>query len=179
MGEAGSLNLDTPDLNPLQYLLSSIYSLPIPFAQHPRSNHVSVTVIPFIFLLHTMLTLIGIVTNHHHHHHKKKTTTEEGAETTAFHLELKKRNEELEEELRQSKEREHRMRLMLREAHDRLRVAEDAEELLCSQLGELEADALNQARDYHARIVSLVDQLSRAHALLNNNNAISLPPPSS
>ncbi|XP_027333531.1 protein RESPONSE TO LOW SULFUR 3-like [Abrus precatorius] len=83
-------------------------------------------------------------------------------ETTA--LQLKKRNKELEEELRKSKEREEHMRLQLRVALDRLRIAEDAEERLCSQLGDLEAEALLQARDYHARIVSLMDQLSQAHS---------------
>ncbi|XP_061339142.1 protein RESPONSE TO LOW SULFUR 2-like [Gastrolobium bilobum] len=95
---------------------------------------------------------------------KKKKT--EG-ETTA--LQLKKRNEELEEELRQSKEREEHMRRQLHAALERLRVAEDAEERLCSQLGELEAEAVEQARDYHARIVSLMNQLSLSHTLLNSN----------
>ncbi|RDX97383.1 Protein RESPONSE TO LOW SULFUR 2, partial [Mucuna pruriens] len=101
---------------------------------------------------------------------RKKRTTEG---------ELKKRNEELEKELKQSKEREEHVRRQLRAAMDRLRVAEDAEERLCSQLGDLEAEALQQARDYHARIVSLVDQLSQAHSLLNTTTpTIPLPSPS-
>lgn len=79
---------------------------------------------------------------------------------------LRKRNEDLERELKKSKEREDQMRLELQRACERLRLAEDAEERLCSQLGELEAEAVNQARDYHARILSLVDQLSQAHQLL-------------
>ncbi|XP_062119917.1 protein RESPONSE TO LOW SULFUR 3-like [Humulus lupulus] len=90
---------------------------------------------------------------------------------------LKKRNEELEQELRRSLEREEEMKTELLKAWQRLRIAEDAEELLCSQLGELEAEAVDQARTYHARIVSLVDQLSRAQQLLHAA-AISIPPSS-
>ena len=87
---------------------------------------------------------------------------------------LKRRNEELERELRASREREEQMRSELARARERLRVAEEAEERLCSQLGELEAEAVHHARDYHARIVSLMDQLSRAHHLLQSSS-VSLP----
>ena len=93
-------------------------------------------------------------------------------ETTASHL--KKRNEELERELRQSKEREEQMRRELQSAWKRLRVAEEAEERLCSQLGDLEAEAVHQARDYHARIVSLMNQLSQAQNLLKASS-MSIP----
>ncbi|KAM6586308.1 hypothetical protein CsatA_008913 [Cannabis sativa] len=79
---------------------------------------------------------------------------------------LKKRNEELEQELRQSREREEEMRNELLKAWQRLRIAEEAEERLCSQLGELEAEAVDQARADHVKIVSLVNQLSRAQQLL-------------
>ncbi|KAJ4726791.1 putative Response to low sulfur protein [Melia azedarach] len=79
---------------------------------------------------------------------------------------LRKRNEELERELKKSKEREEQTRLELQRTWDRLRLAEEAEERLCSQLGELEAEAVNQARDYHAHIISLMDQLSQAHQFL-------------
>ncbi|CAI8598658.1 unnamed protein product [Vicia faba] len=81
--------------------------------------------------------------------------------------ELKKRNEELEKELKESKEREEQMRRQLKITWERLRVAEDAEERLCSQLGELEAESVYHARDYHGRIVSLMDQLSNAQSLLH------------
>lgn len=87
--------------------------------------------------------------------------------TTSLEARLKKRNEELEEQLKQSKEREEHVRRQLLAALDRVRIAEDAEERLCSQLGDLEAEALLQARQYHARIVSLLDQLSKAQTLLN------------
>lgn len=94
----------------------------------------------------------------------------EGGDTTS--LQLKKRNQELEDELRESNEREEKMRSQLQGARERLRVAEDAEERLCCQLGELEAEAVLHAREYHARVVSLMDELSRAHSLLNS---VSLP----
>ncbi|PON31470.1 hypothetical protein TorRG33x02_205290 [Trema orientale] len=87
---------------------------------------------------------------------------------------LKKRNEELEQELRRSQEREEEMKTELVKAWRRLRVAEEAEERLCSQLGELEAEAVDQARSDHARIVSLMDQLSRAQQLLQAAS-ISIP----
>ena len=86
----------------------------------------------------------------------------------ASESELKKRNDELERELKESKAREEQMRLQLECALERLRVAEEAEERLCSQLGELEAEAVYQARDYHDRIVSLMNQLSHAQSLLHN-----------
>ncbi|KAJ1431743.1 protein RESPONSE TO LOW SULFUR 2-like [Sesbania bispinosa] len=102
----------------------------------------------------------------------------EGETTSSLQL-MKKRNEELEEELRHSKEREEQMKRQLQAACERLRVAEDAEERLCSQLGELEAEALQQARDYHARIVSLMEELSKANNTLLNttkpSSSFSLP----
>lgn len=79
--------------------------------------------------------------------------------------ELRRRNEELEVELKKSQEREERMRRELERAWERLRVAEEAEERLCSQLGELEAEAVDQARQYNHRILSLMDQLSQANRL--------------
>ncbi|KAG5050264.1 hypothetical protein AAZX31_04G206400 [Glycine max] len=99
--------------------------------------------------------------------------------TPAPENELKKRNAELEKELRESKEREEQMKRELQSAWERLRVAEEAEERLCSQLGELEAEAVYHARDYHARIVSLMDQLSRAQSLLLKTGASSISLPSS
>ena len=88
---------------------------------------------------------------------------------------LRKRNEELERELRKSKEREERMKEELRRTWERLRVAEEAEERLCAQLGELEAEAVDYARDYHARVLSLMDQLSQAQKLLQSGSFPSPP----
>lgn len=81
---------------------------------------------------------------------------------------LRRRNEELERELKESKRREERLREELQAVLDRLRVAEEAEERLCLQLGELEVEALEQARDYHARLTTLMDRLSHAHLLLQS-----------
>ncbi|OAY59082.1 protein RESPONSE TO LOW SULFUR 3-like [Manihot esculenta] len=88
------------------------------------------------------------------------------AVTKVEQQQLEKRNKELERALNESKEREEQMREELRKAWERLRVAEEAEERLCSQLGELEAEAVNQARADNERILSLVDQLSQALNLL-------------
>ncbi|KAK6262611.1 hypothetical protein QUC31_008427 [Theobroma cacao] len=82
---------------------------------------------------------------------------------------LRKRNKELERELKQSREREEGMRKQLTEAWERLKVVEEAEERLCSQLGELEAESVNEARAYNARILSLMDQLSKANLVVNNH----------
>ncbi|XP_044505770.1 protein RESPONSE TO LOW SULFUR 3-like [Mangifera indica] len=76
---------------------------------------------------------------------------------------LKRRNEELERELKKSREREEQTRVELQKVLARLRLAEEAEEMLCSQLGELEAEAVTQARAYHAQIISLMNQLSKAN----------------
>ncbi|KAK6926135.1 hypothetical protein RJ641_007854 [Dillenia turbinata] len=91
--------------------------------------------------------------------------------------ELKKRNEELGRELKESLEREIRVREELEKTSRRLQVVEEAEERLCFQLGELEAEAVDQAREYHAKSLALLDQLSQANQLLQINNiAISSSP---
>lgn len=68
--------------------------------------------------------------------------------------------------------REEKMKEELRRALERVRVAEEAEEMLCSQLGELEAESLYQARDFHAQISALMDQLSRAQKLLQAHSLL-------
>ncbi|PSS04525.1 Protein RESPONSE TO LOW SULFUR like [Actinidia chinensis var. chinensis] len=87
---------------------------------------------------------------------------------------LRRRNEELERELKKSLEREDKMKQELQRTWERLRVAEEAEERLCTQLGELEAEAVDQARAYRARFLGLMDQLSAAQKLLQASSA-SLP----
>ncbi|KAK9724129.1 hypothetical protein RND81_05G050300 [Saponaria officinalis] len=84
-------------------------------------------------------------------------------------MELKRRNEELERKVKESKKREEKMRDELIRALERARVAEEAEEMLCSQLGDIEAEAVDQARLYHSRILALMDQLSHAHNLLQQH----------
>ena len=77
--------------------------------------------------------------------------------------ELRRRNQELEEELRRSREKEAATRIELERTLDRLRVAEEAEERLCFQVGELEAEAVNQARAYAIRIQSLMEQIAAGY----------------
>ncbi|KAI3871832.1 hypothetical protein MKX03_027739 [Papaver bracteatum] len=86
---------------------------------------------------------------------------------------LRQRNEELEIELKKSLEREERMRRELEKTTQRLYVVEEAEERLCSQLGELEAEALDHVRLYQAQIRSLNEQLSQAQTLLQSINSSS------
>lgn len=81
---------------------------------------------------------------------------------------MRMRNAELERELKASLEREEKMRRELQKVWERVRVAEEAEEMLCSQLGELEVEAVEQAREYNARVSALREQLSRAHLLLQS-----------
>ncbi|EFH53943.1 hypothetical protein ARALYDRAFT_485313, partial [Arabidopsis lyrata subsp. lyrata] len=68
--------------------------------------------------------------------------------------ELRRRNGELEREMEDMKKE-------MVQLWRRAVVAEEAEERLCSQLAELEVESLDQARDYHSRIVFLMDQISR------------------
>ncbi|KAL6500998.1 hypothetical protein OROHE_025195 [Orobanche hederae] len=79
---------------------------------------------------------------------------------------LRRRNADLERELKMSLEREERMKEELTKTWRRLTVAEEAEEMLCCQLGELEAEAVNQAREYRARVMELMEQLSDAQRLI-------------
>ncbi|KAL7615127.1 hypothetical protein Lser_V15G04827 [Lactuca serriola] len=81
---------------------------------------------------------------------------------------LRRRNEELERELKRSLEREEKMKMELQKTWERLRVAEEAEEHLCSQLGELEAEAMDQACAYRERQMTLMEQLSAAQKLIQS-----------
>lgn len=81
---------------------------------------------------------------------------------------LKRVNEELQKELRSSLEREERMKEELQRTWARLQLAEEAEERLCSQLGELEAEAVDHVRESTAQIALLMDKLSLAHKLLRD-----------
>ncbi|KAF5190641.1 hypothetical protein FRX31_019772 [Thalictrum thalictroides] len=62
------------------------------------------------------------------------------------------------------------MRQELNKTTQKLRLVEDAEERLCSQLGDLEAEAVDQARLYHAQVTSLMQRLSQAQKLLHQHN---------
>ncbi|KAI3974113.1 hypothetical protein MKX01_031571 [Papaver californicum] len=86
---------------------------------------------------------------------------------------LRQRNEELEKELNKSLMREEKMKRELEKTTKRLYVVEEAEERLCSQLGDLEAEALEYVRSYQAQIQSLNAQLSQAQSLLQSINSSS------
>ncbi|EOA21866.1 hypothetical protein CARUB_v10002342mg [Capsella rubella] len=68
--------------------------------------------------------------------------------------ELRRKNGEMEKAVEE-------MRKEMLQLWRRTQVAEEAEERLCSQLAELEAESLDQARDYHSRIIFLVNELTR------------------
>ncbi|XP_004235267.1 protein RESPONSE TO LOW SULFUR 3-like [Solanum lycopersicum] len=96
-------------------------------------------------------------------HHRRETSAVPESEV------LRRRNEELEKELKKSFEREEKMREELQKTWKRLRVAE---ERLCSQLGEFEAEAVDQARAYRTRVMNLMDQLSLAQKLLQSASVV-------
>ncbi|CAO2821423.1 unnamed protein product [Amaranthus hypochondriacus] len=91
-----------------------------------------------------------------------------GGEKEQNEVEVSRRTEELERELKESLKREEKLRLELQKVLERVRVAEEAEEMLCAQLGELEVESVEQAREYNARIAALMDQLSHANTLLQS-----------
>ncbi|XP_060206388.1 protein RESPONSE TO LOW SULFUR 2-like [Lycium barbarum] len=114
-----------------------------------------------------MFTTISLPSAHKKPHNREVSTVPESEV-------LKRRNEELEKELKKSIEREEKMRQELNKIWERLRVAEEAEERLCSQLGEFEAEAVDQARAYRTRVLNLMEQLSWAQKLLESAS-ISVP----
>ena len=89
-------------------------------------------------------------------HLKKPRLTEKSEMET-----MRQRNEDLQKALRQSREREEAAQRELRLTRDRLRAVEEAEERLCAQLGDLEAESHAQTRYYLLQIGSLTEQLSR------------------
>ncbi|WOK98074.1 hypothetical protein Cni_G06784 [Canna indica] len=80
---------------------------------------------------------------------------------------------ELEREVAQRREREEGMRVELERTRARLRVAEEAEEQLCAQLGELEAEAVAHARACQLRIKELSEQLVLARRGVLSHGAAS------
>ncbi|XP_060206386.1 protein RESPONSE TO LOW SULFUR 2-like [Lycium barbarum] len=114
-----------------------------------------------------MFTTVSLPSAHKYPHHRDTSAVSESEV-------LRRRNEELEKEINKSIEREKKMREELNKTWERLRVAEEAEERLCSQLGELEAEAVDQARAYRTRVLNLMEQLSLAQKLLESAS-ISVP----
>nr|XP_010919447.1 protein RESPONSE TO LOW SULFUR 3 [Elaeis guineensis] len=82
--------------------------------------------------------------------------------------ELRRKNSELEREAAEAREREEETLRELERTRERLRAVEEAEERLSVELGELEAEAVAQARAYHLRIKALSDQLGIAHDILTS-----------
>ncbi|XP_074586669.1 protein RESPONSE TO LOW SULFUR 4-like [Curcuma longa] len=80
--------------------------------------------------------------------------------------ELRQRNEALERAVMESRHREVELGWELERTRERLRVAEEAEERLCGEIGELEAEAVVQAREYRRRIEALSHRLGSALDLL-------------
>ncbi|KAG6512207.1 protein RESPONSE TO LOW SULFUR 4-like [Zingiber officinale] len=80
--------------------------------------------------------------------------------------ELRRRNVELERAAMESRHKEVVLGRELEWTRERLRVAEEAEERLCGEIGELEAEAVVQAREYRRRIEALSHRLGSALDLL-------------
>uniref|UniRef100_A0A0E0M9K5 Uncharacterized protein n=1 Tax=Oryza punctata TaxID=4537 RepID=A0A0E0M9K5_ORYPU len=68
-----------------------------------------------------------------------------------------------------AKEAEEVMRRELEAALARLAVAEEAEERLCVQLGELEAEAMTQAVEYQQQVRELSDRLAFVDGVLRSS----------
>ncbi|XP_078445755.1 protein RESPONSE TO LOW SULFUR 4-like [Wolffia australiana] len=75
-------------------------------------------------------------------------------------VDLGKRNDELKRALDRSRRREEEALRELDRARERLRQAEEAEERLCSEVGDLEAEAFHRARAFLVQIRSLTEQIS-------------------
>uniref|UniRef100_A0A0E0H4X4 Uncharacterized protein n=1 Tax=Oryza nivara TaxID=4536 RepID=A0A0E0H4X4_ORYNI len=80
--------------------------------------------------------------------------------------EVMRRNAELEAAAAEAAAREARLRRELEAALARLAVAEEGEERLCVQLGELEAEAMAQAVEYQQRVRELSDRLAFVDGIL-------------
>ncbi|XP_039133983.1 golgin subfamily A member 6-like protein 10 [Dioscorea cayenensis subsp. rotundata] len=89
--------------------------------------------------------------------------------------ELRKRNAELERKVKEGREREERLATDLERVLERLRTVEEAEERLCAQLGELEAESVAHARSYHHRIKELHDRLANAQRILDSSSSSIVP----
>ncbi|GAB4826050.1 hypothetical protein Ancab_008920 [Ancistrocladus abbreviatus] len=110
---------------------------------------------------------VAVQSKNHHHHHG-------GIDHEDEEVELRKQKEELERELKESLLREEKLRYELQMAWERVRVAEEGEERLCSQLGELEAEAVDYARACQTQIMSLMEQLAQSNKLLKSSSSDSL-----
>ncbi|OEL31122.1 hypothetical protein BAE44_0007860 [Dichanthelium oligosanthes] len=83
--------------------------------------------------------------------------------------EMRRRNAELERAVAEAAAREERLRRELEAALARLAVAEEGEERLCVQLGELEAEAVVQAVEYQEHVRALSERLAFADGVLRTS----------
>ncbi|CAL4917504.1 unnamed protein product [Urochloa decumbens] len=97
----------------------------------------------------------------------RKVTVE--ASTSREAEEIRRRNADLERAVAEAAAREERLRRELEAALARLAVAEEAEERLCVQLGELEAEAVMQAVEYQERVRTLSERLAFADGVLRSS----------
>ncbi|GLJ07139.1 hypothetical protein SUGI_0059560 [Cryptomeria japonica] len=79
---------------------------------------------------------------------------------------LRSKNVQLKQVAEESQKHQAHLQAELEKMRMRLLKTEEAEESLCSQLGELEADSVLQARNYNHQITSLKHQLAQMQALL-------------
>ncbi|XP_051192819.1 protein RESPONSE TO LOW SULFUR 2-like [Lolium perenne] len=79
---------------------------------------------------------------------------------------------ELARAMAEAEAREERLRQQLEAALARVAVAEEAEERLCVQLGELEAEAMEQALEYQQHVRSLSERLAFMDGVLRSSGAL-------
>ncbi|EMS66078.1 hypothetical protein TRIUR3_26442 [Triticum urartu] len=79
------------------------------------------------------------------------------------------KSSELARAVAEAEAREERLRRELEAALARVAVAEEAEERLCVQLGELEAEAMTQAMEYQQHVRALSERLAPMDGLLRSS----------
>uniref|UniRef100_A0ACD5TIU7 Uncharacterized protein n=1 Tax=Avena sativa TaxID=4498 RepID=A0ACD5TIU7_AVESA len=79
------------------------------------------------------------------------------------------KSSELARAIAEAEAREERLRRELEAALARVAVAEEAEERLCVQLGELEAEAMEQALEYQQRVRALSERLAFMDGVLRSS----------
>jgi uncharacterized protein (DUF3084 family) len=88
--------------------------------------------------------------------------------------EIRRRNAEHERAVAEAAAREERLRRELEAALARLAVVEEAEERLCVQLGELEAEAVMQAVEYQEQVRALSERLAFANGTIGSSGLRSI-----
>ncbi|KAF6983754.1 hypothetical protein CFC21_001876 [Triticum aestivum] len=79
------------------------------------------------------------------------------------------KSSELARAVAEAEAREERLQRELEAALARVAVAEEAEERLCVQLGELEAEAMTQAMEYQQHVRALSERLALMDGLLRSS----------